>query len=202
MRTLLAHLSHLPGFNIVSSCFFVGIPCLQTRTLTEILQHHDAKNMFIEDMTHHARRRDTCCSLFRRKKTRSLWRRREPVVLNRVSFEILNCEVPRELCRWPTVCPRMDTRRPHDFVRHQSCLIKVCGSTCGRHAGRTHFVTCILMCLFPPPTVVSTTFVGIHARGTPVEHISSRTDSVGCAKSPLLLRCSHVVAVADEVQVR
>ena len=45
-------------------------------------------------------------------------------VLNRVSFEILNYAVPRELCRWPTVCPRMDTSRLHDFVRHQSCLIK------------------------------------------------------------------------------
>ena len=34
MWTLLAHLSHLLGFSIVSSCFFVGIPCLQTRTVS------------------------------------------------------------------------------------------------------------------------------------------------------------------------
>ena len=46
-------------------------------------------------------------------------------VLNKMGFEILNYAVPRESCRWPTVCPRMDTRRPHDFVRHQSCLIKL-----------------------------------------------------------------------------
>ena len=34
MWTLLAHLSYLLGFNIVNSCFFIGIPCLQTRTVS------------------------------------------------------------------------------------------------------------------------------------------------------------------------
>ena len=33
METLLAHLSHLLGFKMEHSFFFVGIPCVQTRTV-------------------------------------------------------------------------------------------------------------------------------------------------------------------------
>ena len=51
-------------------------------------------------------------------------------------------------------------------------------------------------------TVVPTRFAGIRARGTLGEQTSSRTESFGCAKRHLLSRCSHLVAVANEVQVR
>ena len=33
MRTLLTHVSHLLCFNVEHSCFFVDIPCVQTRTV-------------------------------------------------------------------------------------------------------------------------------------------------------------------------
>ena len=33
METLVAHLSHLLGFKMEHSFFFVGIPCVQTRTV-------------------------------------------------------------------------------------------------------------------------------------------------------------------------
>ena len=83
-------------------------------------------------------------------------------VLNNMSSEILSSAVPRETCRWPTVCPRPD----HATFNHQQLFQR--GVSCVRYARR---------------------------------HTLSLAHSVGCAKLHLLLRCSHVVAVADEVQV-
>ena len=77
-------------------------------TLTGILQQF--RN---QEVTHHTRLRVTCCSTASAptglKNTYlkfAVTMRRG--VLNNMSSEILNSAVPRETCRWPTVCPRLD----------------------------------------------------------------------------------------------
>ena len=77
METLLAQLSHLLGFNMEHSCFFVGIPYLETRTVecktifscSQIKQNH---------VSSEARRgsvsaSDNCCHHFDRNFTVIQW---------------------------------------------------------------------------------------------------------------------------------
>ena len=144
MRALLAHLSHLPGFNTEHSCVFVGILYLQMHTVlctaifgparsdrimggvrqedveaflhvTVVAIHADWNSPTIprprDDMPHKIKRdvllhslgthpvEEQCVTL-------AVTMRRG--VLNNMSSEILNSAVPRETCRWPTVCPRSD----------------------------------------------------------------------------------------------